>query len=54
MHLDYKHVTCMFYVRKNIAEDRYILLKLAAEDIAAMIQDTFIYYLISVFIYVCF
>lgn len=37
----------MFYVCKNIAEDRYILLKPAAKDIATKIQDTFIYYLIS-------
>lgn len=52
MHLDYKHVICVFYVRKNTAEDRYILLKPAAGDITTKIQDTFIYYLISVSIYV--
>lgn len=52
MHLDYKHVTCVFYVRKNIAEDRYILLKPAAGNIVTKIQDTFIYYLISISTYV--
>lgn len=51
MHLDYKHVICVFYERKNITEDRYILLKLAAGDMATKIQET--YLLPHLYIYLC-
>jgi len=32
----------VFYVRKNIAEDRYILLKPVAGDIVTKIQDFYL------------
>lgn len=51
IYLDYKHVTYMFYVRNNIAGDRYILLKPAARNMVTKIQDTIIYYFI--FNYLC-
>lgn len=40
-----------FYERKNITEDRYILLKPAAGDMAMKIQET--YLLPHLYIYLC-
>lgn len=50
MHLDYKHVTRVFYVRKNVAEDRYVLPKPAAGDMATKIRDIFIYHFIRIYL----
>jgi len=42
----------VFYVHKNIAEDRYILVKPVAGDIVTKIQDFYLLPFISIFIYV--